>query len=205
MRILIAEDDPPSRLLLEAVLTRQGHEVVVTGDGEAAWAELRKEDGPRLAVLDWMMPELDGAELCRRIRAEGADDRPYLILLTGLSEREHMIEGLDAGADDFVIKPFDAAVLQARIAAGERILEMQARLRSQAEALQGALDQVKTLRGIIPICAHCKRIRNDDDYWQEVAQYVSTHTEAMFSHGICPECLAEHYPGLDDDDSGEEG
>ena len=206
MRILIAEDDPSSRLLLETSLIRQGHEVVATPNGEDAWSELVKPDAPRLLIVDWMMPLLDGVSLCRRVRAKLEARRPYVIILTALTEREAVIEGLDAGADDFVFKPFDYAVLQARIAAGERILEMQTRLEEQASELRDALDQVKTLRGIIPICSHCKRIRDDEDYWREVSDYVSEHTDALFSHGICPTCLAEYYPDFkgDKDESDDE-
>lgn len=194
MRILIAEDDPSSRLLLETTLIRQGHEVVATPNGEDAWEALVRPDAPRLVIVDWMMPVLDGVSLCRRIRAQLEDRRPYVIILTALTEREAVIEGLEAGADDFVFKPYDYAVLQARIAAGARILEMQSRLEAQTRELRDALDQVKTLRGIIPICSHCKRVRDDEDYWREVSEYVSAHTDALFSHGICPACLAEHYP-----------
>jgi len=198
MSILIAEDDASSRLLIRTVLAKQGHDVVEARDGEEAWRELLKPEAPRLVIADWMMPKLDGVSLCRRIRAELPERRPYVILLTALSDRGHVIEGLDAGADDFVLKPFDHDVLRARICAGERVLEMQVRLEEQAQALQEALDQVKVLHGMIPICMHCKRIRDDEDYWREVSEYLSAHADVQFTHGICPACLAEHYPEVDD-------
>jgi DNA-binding response OmpR family regulator len=188
MRILIAEDDLVSQRMLEATLGRWGHEVVVTGDGDAAWEALQSEGAPRLAILDWMMPGLDGAEICRRVRAAGASPPPYLILLTARGSQTDVVAGLNAGADDYVTKPFDRDELRARVQAGTRIVELQHELAGRVRELEDAMSRVKLLQGLLPICSYCKRVRKDEDYWQQVESYVSEHSEARFSHGICPPC-----------------
>ena len=188
MRVLIAEDDSISRLLLEATLKRWGYDVVVTVDGTDAWTVLGGEEAPRLVILDWMMPGLDGIEVCRRVRALGGPTPPYVILLTAKGQREDVVAGLEAGADDYVTKPFDRAELRARLQTGTRIVELQRSLAERVRALEEALGQIKALRGLLPICAYCKKIRSDRDYWQEVEGYISEHSAAQFSHSICPEC-----------------
>lgn len=135
MRILIAEDDPVSRRLLEALLTKWGYEVIVTTDGEQAWDVLRSEEAPRIAILDWMMPVLDGPEVCRRVRARDNGAYVYLLLLTAKSQKDDIIRGIGAGADDYVTKPFDANELNARLRAGRRIIDLQAELVSARESL----------------------------------------------------------------------
>jgi phosphoserine phosphatase RsbU/P len=192
--ILIAEDDVTSRTLLAAVLRKGGHEVVAACDGAEAWEVLQRPDAPRLAILDWMMPGLDGIEVVRRVRAVDTDRPPYIIMLTTRNERIDIIQGLRAGADDYLIKPWDAEELHARIEVGCRMISLQERLAKKVRELQEAFDQVKTLEGIIPICSHCKKIRDDRNYWQQVEDYVGSRSEAQFSHSICPACMSKHYP-----------
>ena len=188
MRILIAEDDAVSRHLLEATLQKWGYEVIATADGLEALEVLRQPDGPSLAILDWMMPGMDGAEVCLKAREQAADRLLYIILLTAKGRKEDIVEGLTAGADDYVIKPFDRAELKARMNAGERVLRLQAELAVRVKELELALTNVKLLQGLLPICCYCKRIRDDQNYWQQVDTYVADHSEAVFTHGICPEC-----------------
>ncbi len=190
MRILIAEDEPMSRRLLETTLTKWGYDVVVTCDGTTAWATLQQADAPQLAILDWMMPGLDGPQICRQARATPATTSMYIILLTAKGGRGDLVAGLAAGANDFVTKPFDREELQARVQVGGRMVELQRSLAARVTELQAALAQVKQLQGILPICAHCKKIRDDQNYWQKVEHYVSEHSEARFSHSICPDCYA---------------
>ncbi len=203
MRILIAEDDLTSRTVLAGGLKKSGHEVTETVNGADAWRVMRQPDAPPLAILDWMMPEMDGPEVVRRIRALQAPRPPYIVLLTTRGEKADIIAGLDAGADDYLVKPFDAGELRARVEVGRRMVEMQDALASRIVELREALDQIRTLRGILPICMHCKKIRDDRGYWNQVETYVRDHTEAEFSHGICPECMEKRYPGFGPDDSGE--
>jgi sigma-B regulation protein RsbU (phosphoserine phosphatase) len=188
MRILIAEDDLVSRKMLEATLARWGYEVVITSDGEAAWQALRAPDAPRLAILDWMMPGLDGVDVCRNLRASATNQPIYVILLTAKGNKADIVSGLQAGADDYIVKPFDREELRARVQAGVRIVELQASLAARVKELEEAIRRVKTLQGLLPICSYCKRVRNDGDYWQQVESYVSDHSDARFSHGICPDC-----------------
>jgi phosphoserine phosphatase RsbU/P len=202
MRILIAEDDCTSRAVLAGVLKKGGHEVVEAVHGAAAWDALQQPDAPRLVILDWAMPEMDGPEVVRRVRALKTDRPPYIIMLTAKGEKSDIIAGLEAGASDYLAKPFDPGELRARVEVGRHMVEMQDALASKAEALRQALDQIKTLSGIVPICANCKKIRDDQGYWNQVEVYVRDHTEATFSHGICPECREKLYPRPRPDDGG---
>lgn len=206
MRVLIAEDDLTSRSMLKAVLEKAGYEVVETINGAKAWAELQKPDAPKLIILDWMMPEMDGLEVLKRIRALGHEDPPYIIMLTSKGEKAGIITGLNAGADDYLIKPFDLGELRARIKVGRRMVEMQEQRAAQFQELRQALDHIKTLQGIVPICCFCKKIRDDKGYWDQVEVYVSKHSNATFSHSICTECMKKHYSEeLCDEDVDAEG
>jgi sigma-B regulation protein RsbU (phosphoserine phosphatase) len=188
MKILIAEDERVSRRLLELTLTRWGHEVIVTEQGEEAWVVLEREGAPSLAILDWMMPGMDGIEICRRVRQRKNSSHTYIILLTAKSSKANIVEGLLAGANDYVTKPFDRDELRARVNVGETVLDLQQKLAGRVLELEEALGQAHVLQGILPICSYCKHVRDDKDYWQSVEGYISDHSEAKFSHGICPKC-----------------
>jgi sigma-B regulation protein RsbU (phosphoserine phosphatase) len=173
MKILIAEDDAVSRIVLGESLRKLGHEVIASENGQAAWNVSMSQHIPML-ISDWMMPEMDGLELCRRIRSGKQTAYTYIILLTALSGKAKFLEGMQAGADDFVVKPFDLDELQARLRVGERILNLQ--------------QEVKQLRGLLPICSYCKKIRDDRNTWTQIEEYVTKHSEALFSHSLCPDC-----------------
>jgi phosphoserine phosphatase RsbU/P len=194
MRILIAEDDFLSQTILESLLKKAGHEVVATADGIEAMEALGVPFPPRLMILDWMMPRLDGLEVVRRVRAQQTDRPPYIIILTSKNERADKIAGLQAGADDFLSKPYDPEELYARIGVGRRLIEMQDALADKVEELHRHIEQIKTLRGILPICANCKKIRDDSGYWNQVEAYFRNHTDFEFSHCLCPACSKELYP-----------
>jgi phosphoserine phosphatase RsbU/P len=194
MHILIAEDDFTSRTVLVGVLKKEGHEVTATVNGAEAWQALQQPDAPPLAILDWMMPEMNGLEVVRRVRGLSTNRPPHLIMLTTRSEKNDIIAGLEAGANDYLAKPFHVGELRARVEVGRRMVEMQAALADKIEELRQAFEQIKTLRGIVPICAGCKQIRDDRGYWNQVEIYVRDHTEAQFSHGICPDCMKKLYP-----------
>lgn len=188
MRILIAEDDRMSCRLLERTLTGWGHEVVLTHDGAQAWAALQEKDAPQLAILDWMMPGMDGVEVCRRVRQRQNATSAYIILLTAKGRKADIVEGLIAGANDYVTKPFDRAELQARVQVGVIVVELQQKLAERVIELEEALAHVKLLQGILPMCSYCKHVRDDHNYWQSVECYIGEHSEAKFSHSICPGC-----------------
>ncbi len=173
MKILIAEDDRVARLLLKSTLESFGHEVVETDNGAVAW-ERYSEDHPRLLIVDWMMPQLDGLELCRAVRAEDRPAYTYIIMLTVLGGKRCYLRAMDAGADDFIRKPLDRDELAARVRVAERIL--------------GLYSEVKELESLLPICSYCRKIRDANDRWQDVETYISSRTESTFTHGICPQC-----------------
>jgi len=184
VRILIADDDRMSTLMLGATLEKWGYEVIEVHDGEAAWDRISGDKPPELAIVDWMMPGMDGIELCRRIRAAPPRSPVYVILLTARTSRQDLVAGLEAGADDYLTKPFDPDELRARIHVGQRTL--------------GLIANIKRLTGLLPICSYCKSIRSDHDYWEQVESYISDHTDAQFSHGICPTCLEKAMADLDE-------
>src|SRR3984885_2859781 len=128
MKVLVADDDPVSRRLLQIALSNSGYRVALASDGEEAIDALHGPDWPRVAILDWMMPRLDGVEVCRAIRKLPQEPYIYVILLTIKGQQEEIVQGLEAGANDYVTKPFDLQELQARVRAGKRILELQDRL-----------------------------------------------------------------------------
>jgi len=198
MNVLLADDDPLARATVEVALRDWGFQVVSCADGAAAWNQLRQPDGPRLALLDWLMPAMDGPEICRRVRSEPGLQSVYLILLTARSGQADVNAGLTAGADDYVAKPFDREELRLRLRAGQRILELQSSLNDRVHELEEALTRVRQLQRILPICSYCKKVRNDRDYWEQVEAYIAEHVDVRFSHGICPDCYESRVkPELD--------
>ena len=192
MKVLIAEDDPSSKLLLQTTLEMWEYEVISTEDGKQAWDELRSKKPPSLAILDWMMPQIDGLEVCRRIRKIQKLPPIYIILLTAKGTKEDIVTGFEAGADDYMVKPFNREELRARVTVGARVVKLQEELTRQVTELEDALSKVKLLQGLIPICSYCKKIRDDKNYWQQVEAYIVKHSEARFSHSVCPECYENH-------------
>jgi sigma-B regulation protein RsbU (phosphoserine phosphatase) len=188
MKILIAEDDPVSRRILEATLLKWGYDVLIAIDGAQAWEMLQRENAPALAILDVMMPGLDGLEVCRRVRQLPTPTPPYLIMLTAMASKDEVVNGIQAGANDYLSKPFHRDELKARVAVGAQMLELQRNLAERVKELEAALSQVKQLQGMLTICSYCKKIRNDQNYWQRVEGYLSDQTGVEFSHGICPDC-----------------
>jgi DNA-binding response OmpR family regulator len=188
VKILIAEDDPTARRVLEVLMRQRGYETRLACDGEEAWEILTQPDPPPLAILDWMMPECDGVTLCRRVRAAVPPMSLYIILLTANGRSEDIVTALDAGADDHVTKPFNREELLARIKVGERIIGLQNALVHRIRDLEDAASEIKTLQGLLPICSYCKRVRDDQNYWSQIEGYISRRSGAQFSHGICPDC-----------------
>lgn len=195
-RILIAEDHYVSRHLLERNLANWGFQVSSAEDGEAALKILEEDDPPAIAIIDWMMPKMDGLEVCRRVRSMKERPYLYLLLLTAKSQKEEVAAGLDAGADDYVIKPFDPDELRARLKVGQRVVQLERTLAHKVNDLEKALSEVRKLKELIPICAYCKSVRDDKDYWHQIEEYIHTETGTDFTHGICPKCMAELEKGI---------
>ena len=197
MKVLVADDDPTSRKMLEAVLPIWGYEVISAKDGKEAWQILTQPNRPSLAILDWMMPEMDGVEICKKVRALENGSPLYLIILTVREEKKDIVKGLKAGADDYLAKPFHPEELRARLDVGKRLITLQNNLAARVKELQEALDHIKTLQGILPICMYCHKIRTDKESWQRLENYICEHSDAEFSHSICPECMEKHFPEND--------
>ncbi len=192
MEILIADDDLISRRILQALLTKWAYHVDAACDGNEALEKLSCADPPRLAILDWMMPGLDGVEVCRKLRKLEQPNSTYIIIVTSRADRGDIIEGLAAGADDYVCKPFDNDELHSRVEVGRRIVGLQSALSQRVQELEDTLNHLKTLQGILPICSYCKKIRDDQNYWQQVESYMNKHSGVEFSHSICPSCYEKH-------------
>ena len=158
-----------------------------------------------MAIIDWMIPGMDGLQICKRVRDATQSEPTYIILLTARGSGDDIVAGLESGADDYVTKPFDREELRARLHAGFRTLELQKGLASRVKELESTLLRVKRLQRLFPICPHCKKVRGDENYWQQVEEYVSEMSGAQFTHSICPECyegivkpeLQRLYPGLE--------
>ena len=197
MKILVAEDDVTSRRLLEVSLARSGYTVVSVKDGREACDVLESPEPPRLVILDWMMPGRDGIDICRDLRRQqDKRDYIYVMLVTTKTRAEDIVAGLEAGADDYLTKPYDPHELRCRVANGARILELQSQLAAKIAELESALTHVKHLQGLLPICMYCKKIRDDKDTWHRLETYIEKNSRAMFSHSLCEECREEHYPAL---------
>jgi len=193
MEILIAEDNKTSRILLHSILEKWGYQVVSASDGEQALAVLERRNPPAIAVLDWMMPGLSGVEICSMMKEMDQANPVYIILLTGRDSKKDISTGLEAGASDYITKPFDNHELRARLRVAERMVALQSKLNLKIDELGEALDHVRTLQGILPICMYCHKIRTDDKAWQRLESYIERHSDARFSHGLCPECLEKHH------------
>jgi phosphoserine phosphatase RsbU/P len=183
MNILVAEDDAVARQLLVALLQAAGHSPTAVENGHDAWGAWLLARS-RVVISDWQMPEVDGLELCRRVRRQPGESYTYFILLTSRSGKQSYLAAMDAGVDDFITKPIDPDELKARLQVAERIL--------------GLREELHALEGLLPICSYCKRIRDDQDNWSPLEGYIEKRSEAQFSHGICPECYAKYVqPQLD--------
>jgi DNA-binding response OmpR family regulator len=189
--VLLADDDKLTLNVLNDTLTRAGYDVLTATDGEQAWKKLEQSKA-MIAILDWIMPGLEGVEIVRRAHQDPRFVNTYFILLTGKSSTEDLVVGLKAGASDYLRKPFEEAELLARVEVGVRFIELQQKLADRVKELETALTQVKRLEGLLPICSYCKRIRNEQDYWERVDAYISQHANVRFSHNICPECYQKH-------------
>ncbi len=172
--ILIAEDDPVSAKLLEIALSKLGYGTVIARDGAEAWEKFNHEP-VRLVVSDWMMPGLDGLALCEKVRARADTSYTYFILLTAnRTSTENYELAAAAGVDDFLTKPLDREAIRMRLRVAERILQYTA--------------EIRKLQELIPICVYCRKVRDENDYWDQVESYIQKETGSRFSHGACPEC-----------------
>jgi sigma-B regulation protein RsbU (phosphoserine phosphatase) len=182
MNILIVDDDPTSRVVLSATLEKLGHEATAVSSANEALTAMESCPVPIL-ISDMVMPGMNGLDLCRHIRAANRPQYTYIILLTAVSGKYGYLVGMKAGADDFIGKPFDEDMLAARLVAAERLLSLHS--------------QVKQLTGLLPICCVCKKVRDDQNYWQQVEAFIGKRTDVKFSHSYCPECFKKAVREID--------
>lgn len=211
MSILIVDDSTENLLLLQSILQTGGYKDLLTAESaEQAFKHLGMDDSGGdgasvdLILMDIQMPEINGIETCRRIKeVERHRDIP-IIMVTAVAQREKLQLAFAAGAMDYINKPVNKIELRTRVGSALKLKqEMDSRkareqeLKKRTQELEKALKEVKVLRGFIPICASCKKIRNDRGYWQLVEAYIREHSEAEFSHGICPDCIKKFFPGVE--------
>src|ERR1041385_3167014 len=198
MKVLVAEDDAVTMKMMTGLIEGWGYEPIPAKDGTEAWAILKRNDAPSLAVVDWQMPGMTGDELCRLARTELPDRSLYILLVTARNTRmEDKVSGLTSGADDFLTKPFDIPEMRARLQVGERVLKLQNELRRRVVELEQMIATVRQLQGLLPICVHCKKIRDDQNYWHQVETYISARSAAESTHSICPACFESQIKKLD--------
>jgi DNA-binding response OmpR family regulator len=196
-KILIVEDEADYANMLQLRLTSVGYEVDALNDPLKAMDAVTS-NLPDLILLDVNMPNLSGFDLCRQLKSrEKTRDIP-VIFLTARMATDDVVEGFNAGGVDYVTKPVNSQALLARVRTHIELKKARDKQAELIEQLQDSLAQIKQLKGFIPICAHCKKIRNDEGFWQKVEVYIEKHSDATFSHGICPECIEKYYPGLGD-------
>ena len=173
--ILIVDDEPKNIQLLGRLLEENDYDIEFAMNGKECleWLDRKTFD---LVLLDIMMPEMDGYETCKKIKSDPTQKHIPIIFLTARSETDDIVKAFEAGCSDFITKPFKAPELLARI---KKELE------------------IKILRGLIPICSYCKRIRDDKGYWNQIETYITNHSDARFSHGLCEECAKKYYPDFD--------
>jgi phosphoserine phosphatase RsbU/P len=196
--ILVVDDIAKNIQLLGSILEREKYAVSFAMHGVQALEIIAEQDFD-LILLDVMMPGMDGFQVCEQIKQmPGKADIP-IIFLTAKSERMEIVQGFSVGAADYITKPFNTAELLARVETHLKLKQARDALVEKNRELQQALETIKTLEGIIPICSFCKKIRDDEGYWNLVEAYIAKHSNAEFSHGICPDCLAKYYPGFEDE------
>lgn len=202
--ILLVDDVPVNLLLLEELLQDPERNLVKATSGAEALQVLQEEEFA-LVLLDVQMPEMDGFQVAERIRQDERTRLVPIIFITAISkEQEYVFKGYDAGAVDYLFKPINGRILRTKVNVFCQLFEQRRIIRQQLQAiedrntaLQRRLDEIKMLRGLLPICSVCKKIRNDGGYWEQLEVYLREHSEAQFTHGICPECTSKLYPDID--------
>jgi len=201
--VLFVEDEPVTRSTIAAILERQIHTVLLAGDGRAG-LEAFKAHQPEIVITDIRMPVMSGLDMAREIKLLAP--RTHVIVTTAHNDTEFFLDAIDIGIDQYLLKPIDRDRLFAAIRKTQEVLGLERTIRFKnreqkklIKELQVALQNIKTLQGLIPICASCKKIRDDKGYWNQIEAYISEHSSAEFSHGICPDCAKKIYPGYTKD------
>ena len=188
MKVLAVDDDRVTLLTLRRLLEKFGYEALTATNGTEA-LKLFLDHRPKMLITDWMMPEMEGPTVVKTIRAFAESEYTYIIMLTSRQDKDDMMAGMLAGVDEFLTKPIDPDQLRARLRVGKRIMLLQDSLGKRVRELEEERDHVKMLQGFLPICSYCKKIRDDENLWSQIEEYISDHqANVQFSHSICPDC-----------------
>jgi len=188
VKLLVAEDEYTTRLTVQVILEQWGYRVDSVEDGAAAWKVLQKPDGPQIAILDWEMPGIDGVELCHKVKMLDRDTPVYVIMLTGRDAQNDILHGFDAGADDYITKPFDENELRARVRVAERLVSIQEELAISNNELRAVLNHVEMLQSSLPVCTSCLKVQHYDESWRTLEDYVRQQEDPRFHYTVCPSC-----------------
>jgi PleD family two-component response regulator len=197
-KILIVDDTPANIQILHETL-KEEYDVYFALNGKDALRNAQTVI-PDLVLLDIMMPEMDGYEVCGALKENSLLKDIPVIFITALDQADHETKGLELGAVDYVTKPFNPGIVRLRIHNQLDLKRHRDALALRNTELQAALAKVRTLSGLLPICASCKKIRDDKGYWNQIEAYISDHSEAEFSHSVCPECMNKLYPDFCEDE-----
>jgi len=199
---LLIVDDELINIRIMASALKDEYDILSAPDGFRAISQI-KENKPDLVLLDVMMPDFNGFEVCSSIKSDATFADIPVIFLTSMDDPHGELQGLEAGAIDYLPKPVNIDMLKARVhnhlelkRRNDLVKEQRDLLARKNKELESAFARIRRLEGIIPICMHCKSIRCDDDSWQQIVSYLSDHTDALFTHGICPICMKEHYSDI---------
>lgn len=201
IKVLVVEDDPFFQRVLQKRLTVDGYQVQAASDGREGMKSIVSFE-PDLVISDWMMPEVDGLELCQSVKTGLGENAPYFILLTAKGEISDRLLGLETGADDYLVKPCDQGELMARVRAGLRIVLLSQELRRTVAELRAANAELEAVNrpgrtiGKLPMCSVCRHVRDAEGDWHALDQYLIERELADFTHGICPDCRTARYPRL---------
>jgi DNA-binding response OmpR family regulator len=191
--VLVVDDNSDNLRLLAAILKENQYKIRLAPNGERALATIHKE-APDLILLDVMMPAMDGFEVCRLLKADQETAGIPVIFISALDETIDKVKAFSIGGVDYITKPFKSEEVLARVRTHLTLRHLQRRLEKKNEQLRHALDEIQILRGILPICSSCKKIRTEDGYWEQIEIYIQDRSEVDFSHGICEACARKLYP-----------
>ncbi len=191
--VLIVDDVDTNIRVLANLLSEHSYHIAFATSGEQA-LDMVQELEPDLILLDIMMPGMDGLEVCRTLKGIDETRETPIIFLTARTETDDIVKGFEAGGLDYVTKPFQTVELLARVKTHIELKEARDTRDRLIRELREALEKVQLLSGLLPICSYCKKIRDDEGYWTQVEEYITSHSDATFSHGICPACIEKHFP-----------
>jgi phosphoserine phosphatase RsbU/P len=198
IRILVVDDDPDILFTTVRILKKEGFEVISADTGNQSLEKV-ENDHPDLILLDVELPDILGTEVCEKVKGNPDHRKKYIMMLSGVKiSSNDQADGLDSGADGYIARPVSNRELVSRVNSMVRLIRAERKTDSYILELEQAMEKIKMLSGIIPICMHCKQIRDDKGYWNRIEEFIENHSEAQFSHSLCETCLEKYYPEDDD-------